>query len=308
MFDHATIACESLADAIPRVLSVVREEGLPVLVRGEVNREVLGVDIAIADPADRIPQVSGRRLITPFCLAEFLWYCGQRTDLASLKPYAPNISNYYSGVNFTTGSNYGGQIFGGRHGGSQWAKVVELLHADPGSKRAFIGLFAADDVTTLLPANPDVSCTIGFQAFVRQDRLHWVTSMRANDAYRGFVSDVFSFTMFHELLASTLNVPLGQYLHRPTSLHTFPEDEEAIGEILALSGRTADGRQPRTERMPPLDHRAFWPGLLKFWDVHERCHQADDWTPLIGMRNFTPDPWWTWAVDTLSSFHERRDR
>jgi hypothetical protein len=34
---------------------------------------VLGADIALTDPTDRLPLVPGRRPITAFCVTDFLW-------------------------------------------------------------------------------------------------------------------------------------------------------------------------------------------------------------------------------------------
>ena len=302
MFNGSTLVCSSLANAIPRVLELVMMRGRPVYVRGELNREVLAADVAITDPRDRLPIVPGRRPITAFCVVEFMWYCAQRVDLEPLKAYAPNISFFYGGMDFVTGSDYGRQIFGNRRGGSQWDKIVTLLQHDPGSKRAFISIYNADEVSTLLPTNPDVSCTVGFQILVRDGQLHWVTNMRANDAYRGFVSDTFSFTMFQELLASTLGIPIGQYLHRPSSLHTFPEDEPAMQQILSAC------QQDRTDeqflpRMPPLHHKQFWQNLANFWAVHDNCRLIGNWAALSSLRDFDDD-WWRWVANVLLEFHE----
>jgi thymidylate synthase len=303
LFQNATLVCDSLADAIPKVLQLVTERGEAVYVRGELNREVLAVDVVINDPTDRIPMVAGRRPITAFCTAEFLWYAAQRTSLAPLELYAPSIRSYYGGMASVTGSDYGGQMFGGREGGSQWDKVAEVLRADPGSKRAFIGIFDPDKATTLLPANGDVSCTIGFQALVREGRLNWVTTMRANDAYRGFVSDTFSFTMFQELLARTLNLPVGQYLHRVTSIHSFPEDEVAISRILAGKSAAPTARASY-ERMPAIAPESFWAHLQDFWEIHDRGAERRDWSVLDRVGEFD-DEWWGWAASILRSFHDR---
>lgn len=304
MFDSGTMICSSLADAIPRVLELVTVRGRPAYVRGELNLEVLAADVAITNPSDRLPIVPGRRPITAFCVVEFMWYCAQRTDLAPLKAYAPNISFFYGGMSFVTGSDYGRQIFGNRIGGSQWDKLVTLLQHDPGSKRAYISIYNPDEISTLLPTNPDISCTIGFQALVRDGQLHWITNMRANDAYRGFVSDTFSFTMFQELLASTLGIPIGQYLHRPNSLHTFPEDESAIQRVLAA------WQQDRTEerfppRMPPLRHDRFWQYLADFWTLHDESRLTGDWAALSSIREFDDD-WWRWVALVLLDFHSAR--
>jgi thymidylate synthase len=302
MFDGGTLVCSSLANAIPRVLELVMMKGQPVYVRGELNHEVLAADVAITDPRNRLPIVPGRRQITAFCIIEFIWYCAQRADLDPLKACAPNISFFYGGIGSVTGSNYGRQIFGRRSGGSQWDKLVTLLRHDPGSKRAFISIYDACQVSTLLPDNSDVSCTVGFQILVRNGQLHWVTSMRANDAYRGFVSDTFSFTMFQELLASTLEMPIGQYLHRPNSLHTFPEDEPAIRSVLSACQQDQTYEQ-LLPRMPPLRHNQFWRNLADFWTLHDNCRLTGDWAALSSLREFDDD-WWRWVASVLIEFHD----
>jgi thymidylate synthase len=296
-FDHRPLVCRGLADAIPRVLRLIRDEGQVVEVRGEPNREVLGVDIIIGDPTDRLPIVAGRRVVTAFCVVEFLWYAAVRNDLQSLEPYAPRIRSYYGGDDVVTGSNYGRAIFGARNGTrSQWENVVELLRFDTGSKRGFLGVFDACDTPTLLPSNHDVACTCGIQILIRGGELHWVTSMRANDGFRGFVSDTFSFTMMHELLANTLGIPLGQYVHRPTSLHTFPEDEASIDSIL---GAVVEAEV--RERMPRVNPDHFWSGLYHFWAAHDRSLRAGDWRALANLE--FDDEWWSWTVATILEFH-----
>lgn len=300
-FDNATLSCSSLSEAIPAVLDFVTRYGRVALVRGEENLEVLGVDIAIVDPTDRIPDVPGRRSPAAFCIAEFLWYSAQRIDLSSLQPYAPSILGYYGGMREVTGSDYGRQLFGAKPGGSQWNKVLALLGADQGSKRAFMSVFAADQIQSLLPANGDVSCTVGFQVLVRDDHLHWVTVMRANDAYRGFVSDTFTFTLWQELLASTLGIRVGSYLHRPMSLHTFPEDQESIRRVLLAVQDFPD--RATALRMPSLRHDSFWRHLSHFWQMHDECRLREDWRGLAAILAFD-DEWWSWVAATLLRHHK----
>jgi len=304
VFDNATLVCESLAEAIPRVLDLVARQGRIAIVRDEVNREVLGADIAITDPTNRVPAVDGRNPPTAFCIVEFLWYCSQRTDLNPLEVYAPNISSYYWGERDVSGSAYGRQIFEMKTRASQWDNIIQLLTVDPGSKRAFMGVYNAETVDALTPDNHDVACTTGFQVLVRDGALHWVTSMRANDAYRGFVSDVFSFTMLHELLASTIGIPVGHYLHRPTSLHTFPEDEPSIQRVVT-AWRDADQRIQPPPRTPLLRHETFWQHLPDFWSLHDRAQRDQDWTHLAELKAYD-DSWWEWVGEVLDAFHMTR--
>jgi len=304
MFRPSLVISTGLADAIPVVLALVRDAGRPACVRNELNMEVLAVDIVLTDPSDRVPELPARRSPLAFCLAEFLWFCGQRSDLVSLEPYAPSIRSFYGGQANVTGSDYGQQLFSTAVGPSQWENVVTLLRHDPGSKRAFLQIFDRSRTPTLLPYNGDVACTVGFQALVRNGALHWVTTMRANDAYRGFVTDTFAFTLFQELLAATLGYPTGEYLHRVTSLHTYPEDEQAIAAVLAASEQLPAARRPR---MPGLDATRFWPRVNEFWQAHDDARVSGDWSKL-GRPSLRGDRWWEWVLSALVAFHGRRRR
>ena len=139
---------------------------------------------------------------------------------------------------------------------------------------------------------------------MREDRLHWITNMRANDAYRGFVSDIFSFTMFHELLADTVGIPLGHYVHRPASLHTFPEDQPSIKKIIEAWATDGESNpESSCDRMPRLRHKSFCAHLDGVWLLHDDCLASGEWTRLSTMNDFDDD-WWRWAGGVLQSFHQ----
>jgi hypothetical protein len=129
--------------------------------------------------------------------------------------------------------------------------------------------------------------------------------MRANDAYRGFVSDTFSYTMLQELLAATLGIQIGQYLHRPASLHTFPEDERTIDRILGMQ-KEARHAASRVRRMPPVRPGVFWEHLTDFWAVHDRSRLTGDWGLLHSLLDIKDD-WWNWVARELLEFHGLAD-
>lgn len=83
------------------------------------------------------------------------------------------------------------------------------------SKRGFIGIFDPNEILTL--ENIDVSCTIGLQFFIRNSKLFMSTFMRANDAYRGILSDVFSFTFIQEMLIQLTDMDFYMLLKRADS-------------------------------------------------------------------------------------------
>jgi thymidylate synthase len=67
---------------------------------------------------------------------------------------------------------------------------------------------------------------------IRGGKLEAVGYMRANDAYRGIVSDVFSFTFIQELIARELGVEVGRYHHSVGSLHIYEADIAAVESVL----------------------------------------------------------------------------
>ena len=59
-----------------------------------------------------------------------------------------------------------------------------------------------------------------------------ITYMRANDAFRGMVSDVFSFTIIQELMATELNLAVGNYYHRVGTMHIYEPDNQWVTHVL----------------------------------------------------------------------------
>ncbi|MCP2342967.1 thymidylate synthase [Actinomadura rupiterrae] len=241
---------DRFTDAYTAVLAHVYEEfqhtGAP---RGNACRECLNIGFTLADPRDRIVYSAARRCNIVFCFAEALWYMWGRDDLEMIVYYAPRMALYSRQGRTLTGTAYGPKLFGkGQSGTSQWGRVRELLRDQPDTKRAVLGIFAPDELAD--SENPDVSCTLGLHFLLRDGRLHLSTSMRANDAFTGLLSDVFAFTLIQEFAARQLGVELGSYTHHAGSMHI--NDVDADRARLVVEHAEADREQPRPERFPPL--------------------------------------------------------
>ncbi|MGX7826458.1 thymidylate synthase [Actinokineospora sp. 24-640] len=218
--------------------------------RGFSSVERLGVSFEVADARRRLVPCPVRRANIVFCLAEVLWYFAGRDDIGYLSYYAPGVSRFVSGADTVTGTAYGPRIF--RFGATvldQWASVARTLADDRDSKRAVVQIFQPEELT--VPGNPDVACTLGLQFFIREDRLFTVGYMRANDAFRGMVSDVFSFTFLQELMAAQLGVGTGSYVHMVGSSHLYAPDAAAARRVVAASAELDD----RMPAMPSGDQR-----------------------------------------------------
>jgi thymidylate synthase len=163
------------------------------------------------------------------------WHLKAASDLESLAYYAPRWRHFSDNGNTIEGSCYGKAAFGNFDGASQWEHIKHLLIADPATRRAVLVFDQpsfADDVTL------DKSCLTSMQFLIRGGHLHAVVTMRSNDIYLGVPYDVFNFTMFQELMALELKVPLGTYVHFAGSLHLYERDiPRARNSYLATPGR-----------------------------------------------------------------------
>lgn len=67
----------------------------------------------------------------------------------------------------------------------------------------------------------DFPCTMYFQIFIRNNKLHWITNMRSQDIYYGMRNDIYCFTELQKLLTKELDLELGKYYHHCGSLHLY---------------------------------------------------------------------------------------
>jgi thymidylate synthase len=82
--------------------------------------------------------------------------------------------------------------------------------------------------------------------------------MRANDAFRGMVSDVFSFTFLQEFMARQLGVGLGDYHHNVGSIHVYETDDAWTERVLA---EAEDSEPPASLRFPEMPAGDNWEQL-----------------------------------------------
>ncbi len=79
--------------------------------------------------------------------------------------------------------------------------------------------------------------------------------MRANDAFRGIVSDVFSFTFVQELLARQLGLEVGSYCHMVGSAHVYESDYQWAEKVIAEAEKIQSYMYPFSfPRMPLGDN------------------------------------------------------
>jgi thymidylate synthase len=228
---------ETFEDAYLAHLAIVRhDQEFTNAPRGYPSREILGASYRLANPRERVIRNRERKSNIVFNFAEALWYLSGSNSLDLVSFYAPSMAKYSADSRTLRGTAYGARIFNfGGAGFDQWENVIRTLRDDPESKRAMIQIFAPEEL--LFRDNIDVACTLGLQYVIRDEKLHAISFMRANDAYRGTVSDVFSFTFLQELLAHQLGLELGSYFHVAGSYHLYESDLASADRVLAGHSR-----------------------------------------------------------------------
>jgi thymidylate synthase len=212
--------------------------------------ELTGVMLKIRDPRARLSRTEERGLLFS-CLGELLWYLAGSNNVRFIKYYLSRYSEESDDGRVIHGA-YGPRLFNTRNN-DQIRNVLDLLRQRNTSRRAVIQLFDAAD---LAEPHRDIPCTCTIQVFVRDHRLHMLTSMRSNDAFKGLPHDVFAFTMLQEILARSLGVELGEYKHAVGSLHLYEEDREKARHFVE------EGWQS-TVLMPPMPFGDPWPSIRR---------------------------------------------
>jgi len=276
------IAVDTLDDALKEGCAKLLSTGEVISSSRGNNRELLGVQIEISNPLARLSLAESRATLFS-CLGEFCWYLAKSDELDFISYYAPKYPKYVHPVRGRVLGAYGPRLFDWK-GLDQVRKVIDLLNDRQSSKQAVIQIFDREDVA---PGQRDVPCTCTLHFLARNGRLHLITMMRSNDAFRGLPPDVFAFTMLQELIAHSLGLDIGIYRHWVGSFHLYEEDEPFAQKLIAEGWQqTINGTMPA---MPYGDQWSFISELLRAersYRIDKCCQEwsstgSDYWDDLI---------------------------
>ena len=224
---------KNLNEAFVKSLKFVETDGHNVESRGTKQREVLFYSSCIEDPTDLQIEVPARRFNDDYAIAEWLWYvsCSRKVNNIG------KLANIWLRIQDDKGeceSNYGTYLLG-----KQWKWVLGELLSDNDTRRA---TFAINQPHHKGKNNLDYPCTQYVQFFIRDECLHMGVNMRSNDAVFGYCNDVFTFSMFHQLMLNDYNsnvnrqkgkkIKLGRYYHTAGSFHVYETHWPMMDKIL----------------------------------------------------------------------------
>lgn len=200
--------------------------GTEVVTRGSKVIEQLCVGLVIEDPTDLMIAAPARKFSAQYAVAEWLWYLSANRSVENIGKLAV-IWKQIQDANAEVESNYGTYLK------PQWQWVIDELIRDNDTRRATI---AINQPHHKHGNDKDYPCTQYIQFFLRQGKLHLAVNMRSNDAVYGFCNDVFTFSMFqqmmlNELRARGLGVELGRYYHHAGSFHVYERHFEMMNTL-----------------------------------------------------------------------------
>ncbi len=169
-----------------------------------------------------------RNISKSYLFGELTWYLAQRNDLEFISKFS-TFWNHICDDGKTCYSAYGDVVFK-RHGFDQVQTIINLLKADPESRRAVINFNVPkqDIITT-----KDEICTIALVFNIRDNKLNCTCIMRSNDIWTGLPYDVVFFTELQKHIAHALNIEYGTYTHFVASIHVYDKNFDAAVESIS---------------------------------------------------------------------------
>lgn len=254
------------------------------------NLELTAVSLALENPRARVSRTEARGKVFS-ALGEFIWYLAGSDALEFIEYYIPEYAK--DAENGRLWGAYGPRLIGPPN---QFQNVVQQLASKPSSRRSVIQLFDAQD---LLGRHKEVPCTCTLQFLVRDGCLDVITHMRSNDAVLGLPHDIFSFTMFQELVSRSLGVEVGTYRHIVGSLHIYEDKLEQVYDYLK------EGYQSTRNVMPDMPSTDPWGGVARLIDAERRIRETGEFN-----RNELDsfDPYWRDFVVLLLLYRAKKDK
>jgi len=217
--------------------------------RGSLCYENTVATLHLTNPRARLLANPARKADYGFGVGEFFWYWQGKRDLETMLYYNKRMANFSDDAT-TLKSAYGyilrpppWKIFDGATNPypyylTQWESCTRELLKDRDSRRAVMMIQDRQNVCDLaFKDTKDFPCTLNLQFFIREDKLHLHVNMRSNDAFWGLTYDLFSFTLFQEMMMLELreagydSLQLGEYTHCAGSLHIYEKhfkDADAV--------------------------------------------------------------------------------
>ena len=204
--------------------------------------------LTIKDPTQRV-LTDPRRNANPFFhLFEAVWMLAGGENAEWPAQFSKNYMQYAE----KNGRMHGayGHRWRLHFGTDQILDVVEMLRADPQTRRAVINMW--DPEADLKADKNDLPCNTHVYFRVLDGVLDMTVCNRSNDAIWGMLgANAVHFTMLHEIIAAATYMPIGIYRVFTNNLHVYPHLAKNFEEFWAIPMRRVIYR-PGNGGMEPI--------------------------------------------------------
>lgn len=184
------------------------------------------------------PLLSLRKIPIKVFVAEQVWFLtGSRKPSEFLNKFT-KIWADFTNINGVVNAAYG---YRWRHffGRDQIKELVNLLEKEPSSRHGVIVTWdPGDDGLNPDRRKKNVPCPFAFTVNIIGGKLHLHNMVRSNDMILGFPHDVAGFALLQRILASKLDVEVGQYSHSISNAHIYDIHYDIAQELLKRNGQS----------------------------------------------------------------------
>lgn len=216
----------SVNEALPSLAHMLLTEGADVPSRVGTTKELTFQHFTITKPLEREIVVQGRKANIAAQIAETMWVLSGRNDVKWLEAYLPRAADF-SDDGKTWRAGYGPRLRGwyapaaadkNRHV-DQLQEVIDLLSADPGTRRAVMSIW---DPASDYGETKDVPCNNWLHFLSRGGKLDLHVAIRSNDLVWGWSGiNQFEWSVLLEVVAYYTGLQVGRIHYAVSSLHMY---------------------------------------------------------------------------------------
>lgn len=200
---------DTAEDAFNRIYTMISDNGS----ESNGTKRLFNIGFYIKNPMDNLISLSWRGWTESYANLEWEWYLSQNRSVEVLKTHAKTWDKMHDGSNIVN-SNYG-YLW---NKNNQLEKVVNILKADPSSRRAVITLYDGKDIDDYALDTP---CTLNIVFNIAHGLLNMSVLMRSNDLWYGFCNDQYCFSNLQKQVAKQLGIKVGWYYHFANDMHLY---------------------------------------------------------------------------------------
>lgn len=166
---------------------------------------------------------------------EIKWYNSRALNINAMEEPIPQIWKDICGENGEINSNYGWCVFS-EENGYQFRNVIRILLDDKYSRQAIM-IYNRPSMHKDCKAHGmrDFICTMSAHLMIRDNKLHYIVSMRSNDAVFGYKNDRAWHSCIFETAINILQhkyprLEKGNLFWNANTLHVYPRHFHLLGK------------------------------------------------------------------------------